>query len=341
MLNNIFPKYTAVKNIIFFVIAVLFIIFIGKIQDIAILFFASYVIACSFNPMVDKLEKKFKRSTSASIVLFSFIILLCAFIIPLIYMSANEIKSFASVFPSYLDSISDFIKNNRYISHLNLSDIDIGGVISSVTGFTGGFLSSSILIGKNIGSAFIYLIISLIITFYFMADKKQVRNTCLSLFPSNMQKKADSIMDAISVKIGGYVIAQTATMSSVGIIMIIGLLLIKLDYAVLLGFITAVCDIVPVIGPGIALVICLLAAYKSGITAIVLTIIIFAIAQLTENNFVRPYIFGRMLNLHPLIIYLFLLITAKYLGVIGVVFAPAIAATVVVLIEELYIKSIK
>ena len=66
---------------------------------------------------------------------------------------------------------------------------------------------------------------------------------------------------------------------------------------------------------------------------------VFAVAQLIENNFVRPYVFRKFLKLHPLIIYLFLLITAKYLGIIGVVFAPAIAADVCVFIEELYLKS--
>ena len=49
-------KYITVKNIIFFIIAILFIIFVTKIKDIAILFFASYVIACSLNPLVDKLS---------------------------------------------------------------------------------------------------------------------------------------------------------------------------------------------------------------------------------------------------------------------------------------------
>ena len=69
--------------------------------------------------------------------------------------------------------------------------------------------------------------------------------------------------------------------------------------------------------------------------------VVFAVAQLIENNFVRPYVFGKLLNIHPILIYLFLFISAKYMGIIGVVFAPAIAATVCVLIEELYIKNLE
>ena len=69
-------------------------------------------------------------------------------------------------------------------------------------------------------------------------------------------------------------------------------------------------------------------------------IVVFAIAQLVENNFVRPFVFGKFLNLHPLLIYLFLFIMAKYAGIVGVVFAPAVAATVCVLYEELYMKNL-
>jgi hypothetical protein len=170
--------------------------------------------------------------------------------------------------------------------------------------------------------------------------KDIVKKGYLSLFPAQMKPRAEQIIDTISKKIGGYVIAQVVTMTSVGIIMAIGLLLIKVEYAVLLGLITAVLDIVPVVGPGLALIICLITAYKSGPLTLALIVLVFAIAQFAENNLVKPYIFGKFLDLHPLIIYLFLFITAQHLGVVGVIFAPAIAATVCVLIEELYIKNI-
>ena len=58
---NVFKSYLTTKNFIFFVIAILFLVFITRIKDIAILFFASYVLACSLNPLVDKLMCKFKN----------------------------------------------------------------------------------------------------------------------------------------------------------------------------------------------------------------------------------------------------------------------------------------
>ena len=173
-----------------------------------------------------------------------------------------------------------------------------------------------------------------------MADKDEVKKAYLSLFPRQMKAKADEILDSISEKIGGYIIALLVTILSVGVVMTVGLALIGVDYAVLLGLITAILDIIPIIGPGIALVICLVVSLKAGWVTLRLIVLVFSLAQVVENNLIRPMVFGKLLDLHPLIIYFFLFVTAQYLGVVGVIFAPAIAAMVCVLIVELYIKNI-
>lgn len=340
MAENPFQKYITAKNVIFFIIAILFLIFITKIKDIAILFFASFVIACSLNPLVDKLSKKLNRSLSAGIVLLGTIAAVFAFFVPFFGLLGHELKSFIRHLPQYAATVKAFVFNAPFINHSQLANLDLSDVISSASDVTSTFVNQSINISANLAQAFIYFIAALIIIYYFLADKDKVKDGYLMIFPSNMKEKAGDIITSISNKIGGYIVAQLVTMSSVGIIMTIGLFISGIEYALLLGLITAVLDIIPVIGPAIALVICLITAFKSGVIAMALVVIVFAIAQIVENNLVRPFIFGKILNIHPLIIYLFLFITAQYLGIIGVVFAPAIAATVCVLIEELYIKSI-
>lgn len=335
MFESMFRKYFTPKNILFVIAVILFLVFMHKIADIAVMFFASFVIASSLNPIVDKFSHKYKRTIVSAVVLILAIILLLAFIVPVIIIAGHEIVNFAQSFPQYIDNLQKIAGNASYIKA-----IDISEVLSSAAGFTSNFINETINLGINIGSAFVYLIASLLIIYYFLADKEQVRNTFLKLVPSQMRKKAGEIWDSISHKIGGYVVAQIATMASVGIIVTLGLLLIKVDYALLLGLISMVLDIIPVIGPAIALVICLLVTFKAGPLTLILVAVIFISAQLVENNFVRPYVFGKFLDIHPLLIYFFLFLTAKYLGLIGVVFAPAIAATCVVLTEELYIKNI-
>ncbi len=334
-------KYITVKNIIFFIIAILFIIFVTKIKDIAILFFASYVIACSLNPLVDKLSaKKMNRPLASGLVLGAVLIISGLFLVPMFVMGGHQIKSFLTQLPAHIATVKEFVLNTPILNQTILSRLDMGEVISSTSNFTTKFVNSSIDFSMGFASAVVYFLAACIIIYYFLSDKEVVKKTYLSLFPRQLKDKADEIIEVISKKIGGYVLAQIVTIARVGIIMAIGRLIIKVDYALILGILNAVLDLIPVIGPGIGLLITILMAYKMGPVTIALIIAVFIIAQWAENNLVRPYIFSKFLDLHPLIIYFFLFVTAQYLGVVGVIFAPAIAATVCVLIEELYIKNI-
>ena len=318
----------------------LFLVFVTRIKDIAILFFASYVIACSLNPLVDKLTNKMTRSQAATLVLCGVLGIIAVFLLPVFIVGGHQIEAFVSVLPEHISTVKSYILSLPIINQSNFAQLDMTGILSSASEVTSQFVNSSINASMEFASALIYLLAGCIIVYYFMADKETVRKAYLSLFPHQMKTRADEILNTISQKIGGYVLAQVVTISSVGITMTVGLLILGVDYALLLGLLNAIFDIIPVVGPGVALCVTLLAAYKMGPITLALILLLFIVAQWAENNLVRPYIFGKFLDLHPLIIYFFLFVTAQYFGVIGVIFAPAIAATVCVLIEELYIKNI-
>ena len=341
MFENLFQKYATPRNILFLTGIILFVVFIFNIPEIALMFFASFVIACSLEPLVKKLIPKFGRKMACSIVLLGAILFICAFFVPIIVIGTHEIKAFAVSFPEYVDNIKTFITDSNIINRTDIANLDIGGVISSVSGTTSQIIAEILNAGKNIGSAFVYLIVSILLIYYFMLDREKIKASVLKLFPKDMRKRTGEIVDAIAERSGGYVIAQIVTMASVGVIITIGLFILRNEYALLLGLMSALFDIVPVVGPAIAFVICMIAVYKSGPLVLILTAVLFGAAQLAENNFVRPYVFSKFLDLHPLIIYLFLFIAAKYMGIVGVIFAPAIAATVVVLIEEVYMKNME
>lgn len=334
-------KYLTPKNILFGIVSILLLVFIAKVPDIAIMFFASFVVACSLEPLVKKLSTKMSRSSASAIVLTGVFCALILLFIPLFVLGLNEIRVFSDSFPLYVELIKKFIINIPFLNKTNLSNLDLGGVITSASGVSSRILTETINFGKNLGSAFVYLIVSILIIYYFMADKETVKSAFLRLFPVPLRQRTSEIYDTISLKIGGYLVAQIATMASIGVVITIGLLILKVDYALLLGLMSALFDIVPVVGPAVAFIICIIAVYKFGPVVMILTALIFAAAQLFENNFVRPFVFSKLLNIHPLLIFLFIFLSAKFLGIIGVVFAPAIAALASVLIEEIYMKSIE
>lgn len=160
------------------------------------------------------------------------------------------------------------------------------------------------------------------------------------MFPVNYKKRVREVYEAIETKVGGYVTAQILSMATVAIFTAFGLAILKIDYAVLLGLIAGICDIVPIVGPTLALISGVACAISHGPIAIVLTILVYLCGQWISNNFVRPLVFGKFLNLHPVIIIFSFLIAAQFSNVWGVILAPAVAATVLTVFDELYIKTI-
>lgn len=335
-----FKNYITTKNIIFAVVALLFIKFAFMISGIVMMFFAAYVLACSLNPLVEILSKKMKRSTAASLVIIMMITIFIAFFMPVIIIASKQINSFLQILPDQIATVKNILLNREFLGQKIIDLLDLPSFIPPMSAFTTNLVNQSINMTISFASAILYGFTMCIVMYYFMVDKKQIRKLFLSLFPKPMKRTADKVAESISHKIGGYIIALGVTMLSVGIIFTIGLVLLRVDYAILLGLIATILDIIPVIGPTIALIICLLMCYQLGPLMLFLIVLIFFFAQWIENNFVRPYVFGKFLDIHPILVFFAIFVTAKFFGLLGVVFAPAIAATACVILEELYIKPI-
>ena len=319
-MENMFKKIGTTQNIIFLIGIIIYTICLFTITDIALMLFITYVIACALNPLVDKLETKCNRNIAAAIVFGGFVGGILLMFLPIIIIGGKEIANLAVQYPQYVEQVKDFIMNSPVVEEFANS----GGLISSIT---------------SISKGGIYLFVALIFTYFLMVDREKLLNAALRFFPKKSRERCKEIYDISEQKLSRFVSGQFIASASVGLIMIIGLLLLKVDSAIILGCVSAVLDIVPIVGPAIALVICLAVVYKLGWTVVILTAVIFAIAQIVENNVVKPYVFGKFMDLHPIVIYIFLFVCAKYFGAVGAIFAPAIAADVCVFIEELYLKS--
>ena len=319
-MDNMIKKIGNSQNIIFLIGIIIYTICLFTITDIALMLFVTYVIACALNPLVDKLDKKCNRNLAAAIVFGGFIGGILLMFLPIIIIGGNELTHLAAQYPQYVDQVKDFIMNSPVVEEFANS----GGLIVSLTTISKGGL---------------YLFVALIFTYFLMVDRDKILNAIVRFFPKNSRERMKEIWDISEQKLSKFVSGQFIASACVGIIVLVGLLLLGVDSAVILGCISAVLDIVPIVGPAIALVICLAVTYKLGWTIVILTAIIFLFAQFAENNFVKPYVFGKFMDLHPIVIYIFLFVCAKYFGAVGAIFAPAIAADACVLIEELYLKN--
>ena len=148
---------------------------------------------------------------------------------------------------------------------------------------------------------------------------------------------ASCILSSITLKVGSYVRAQILSMVAVGVLVMLSLMVLGVDYSLLLGLISGILDIIPLLGPTIALALIILVTVQLGWIKVILAVAAFLIIQQISNYMIRPFLFGKFMALHPLMVFFSLFVAQQFLGVWGVILAPAIAATICVLIDELYL----
>ncbi len=218
--------------------------------------------------------------------------------------------------------------------------LDLQSMVSSSGGLVQGFFNRSMDFTLGLGQFVVIVIAMLMIVYYILVDKNYIKGKFIEFFPSVMKLRAQDISTVISTRLGNYVRVQLLSMLAVGIMTVVALYILQVDYPILLGLIAGVLDIIPILGPVITLAIILLAAYPATIFKIVMIFVMFLVIQNISNYVVRPVLFGKLMSVHPLVIFLSLFIAQKFLGFWGVILSPALAATVCVLIDELYLKTI-
>lgn len=335
-----FKQYLTAKNIIFLILVVFLIYIMPKVTGIALLFFAAYVIACALNPYVIKLQEKFSRNTASIIAVTLSTGAVFALFIPILLIAYKEISTFVMYLPQKVAAAI------RYMSTFNVFGYKLGDLVSfdnlkgASPDVAQNIVNQSWTFTMGLFQVMVVFVALTMIIYYLLADKDYLKKKFIEFFPENLKEKAAYILTSISNKVGGYVRAQILSMVSVGLMMTVILVILGVDYSMLLGLITGILDIIPLLGPTIAIGVILLVAYPLGLVKIIIIIAGFLLVQQLSNYIVRPILFGKFMQLHPLMIFLALFLAEQFLGFWGVILSPAFAATVCVLIDELYLAPI-
>ncbi|MBQ9150594.1 AI-2E family transporter [bacterium] len=337
-------KILSIKNIITFMIIVAVIVLSIYSLDILMMLFGSFVITCAISPIINKMEKRIPRVWCVTILLFAMILASFLIIVPLITISAKEAIQLIGNFPNIIDNIEKFLSFQVFGKSL-ASYITFESIKEPLTQGAQQIIGNSLVAGKWVANFFTTLFAIAIMVFYFAYDEKRLKDKFIEFFPIEHKQRALCIFDNIASKVGNYVFAQGIAMVFVGTITAIGLWALGLlfhteTHALLLGFLTCIFDIIPVVGPAIAIAIGLISNVDGGIILVLSVFAVYMIAQWSQNQILRPIVFGKLLNMHPLMIIIALLIAARFLGFWGVVLSPAIACAICVLVDELYLNKI-
>ncbi len=264
------------------------------------------------------------------------------YIIPAI---AKQFSSLKNGLPTIIDKVDElllqlnnFLINNYQIIIPNLS-IDKEHILNQLVGFItrlnpSDFSSTTTALLTSSLTVIIYFFLTLILSFYLLADGQRAWDLFLIPFSDKLARHLNAIKKKIDHCLYAYIVGQFQIATMTSLVMLICYVILQVPYALLLGLLQML-EVVPLIGTWTAIIPALIVVLiTNGPQSALIALIVYLIySQIIRDNFVAPKIMGHALGFHPLGIMLAIIIGAKVGGLMGVIFALPILATISAVID--------
>lgn len=189
------------------------------------------------------------------------------------------------------------------------------------------------IIGIFLGGA-TYFFTVLFLSFYFTVSHNGVREFIRIIMPDQIEEKVIAMYERTTQKIGKWFYAQILVSCIVGIAVSASLWLLGVKYAITLGVLAAVLELVPIIGPIFSGTVAVIIAAADSWTLGIATFVIFLIIQQVESNILVPLMMRRAIEIHPVVILISLLAGVKLAGFVGMLLAIPTAVVMVEMVNN-------
>ncbi len=335
---------------------------------IAIIF--AYII----NPIVNYLERKgVKRQFGVIIVYISAILIFGILIVSVIPKTINEVSNLLTSLPGMVDTLirefnnflsSVFAKFNielpeNFINIYKETNPKVNGnvetpqivsnILDSIKGTINDLIvkvqgslmgSLSNVISKLYGfltSAF-RLVLIIIFSFYFSVDKERFMLRVKKAIPNKHREDISYLTRNIDIALQQFIRGRMLMAIFVGLLTMVYLLVLRVDFAIIIGLITCVADIIPFIGPFLGCAPAVLFAFMDSPMKALWVLILFVIVQWVENNILAPKLIGDSTGLNPLVILISIIIGGGIFGVWGMVISVPLTSIIFILVDFIKIK---
>lgn len=287
-----------------------------------------------FNPIVRFLEKKLPRTLSILLIYLAFVALIVFVLSSVGPVFTKQVTDLFNSIPSYVKQIQIFIKqmsNSQWFTWMMNQDFvsvakiesSIGEYLTSLPENITGSLSSVFGVVTNIA---ITAVTVPFILFYMLKDGNRFPNLAVKILPDKYKNEGLKIFKDLYETLAAYIQGQLIVCMFVGTACFIGFWIAGVKYALILGVIIAVTNIIPYVGPFLGATPAVIIAFLDSPTKALIALIIVVAVQQTDGNLLSPLIIGRRLNTHPLTIILLLIGAGSFGGILGMILAvPAYA----------------
>jgi predicted PurR-regulated permease PerM len=295
-------------------------------------------LSLALNPAVELFQRHgLRRRGAASGVTFLLAIVAVAglgfLFVPTV---VDQVNAFANKVPDYLSDLTHgrgrlgFLETRYHIVERVKHAVQTGGVSKFTVG-----AGAALTVTKSVLTAVVATLTIVFMTFFMLLEGPDWMERLYGTLPEQEQQRWRSVGRDIYRTVGGYVTGNLLISLIAGVSSGLVLWLVGVPFAVALGLVVAILDLIPLAGATIAAVVVVLVALAAqGLTAAIVVLAFFLVYQQLENHAIQPLVYGRTVQLSPLAVLVSVLVGAQIAGVLGALAAiPVAGALQVVLVD--------
>ena len=294
-------------------------------------------LALAINPLVALLMRRGVRSRGVASGIACLLVLagIAAIGFAFIPTLVDNVNNFVDAAPGYVHDLTHgkgrlgFLETKYHVVERLESYVKHGGA-KKVLGFSGVAIS----VTKGVLSFIVGAVTVAFLTFFMLLEGPVWTERFYGLLSPESQPRWRAVGHGIYRQVGGYVTGNLAISLIAGSLATFVLLLLGVPFAVALGLLVGLLDLVPLVGATLAAVIVVAVGFLHSVLAGIVLIVFFIVYQQIENHVLQPLVYHRTVSLSPLAILVSILVGAELAGVLGALAAIPVAGAIQVLIVD-------
>lgn len=321
-------------------LVVLGLFFLWAIRDVIAIVFVAWILAFALEPLVARMQRwHIRRGIGILLIYTIFLIIIGAVLLLLIPPLSQELASITKNFPAYMEiiqaNISQLKQNTQDIGALTTLQRAADEAVISVSSMTNGLYNAL----ASVLSGIVALVGVLVIAFYMMVEEEGIKKFIQSILPVHYQPYVIKKVNQIQQKLSAWLWGELILMTFVGTMVGLALWLAGVKYALALGLLAGITEVIPIVGPVLASIPAIFFAFTDFTDAPYkpfLVIGIYILVQQIENQFLVPKIMNRAVGVNPIVVLIALLIAGKLGGLVGVILAVPMVAIISIFLEDFF-----
>ncbi len=313
-------------------------------QDILVALFMAWLLAFLISPLVHRVQDRLKvgRGAAVGVAFGVTLIALATFLLVIAAVMVSDLANFISTWPSREDQLAQQIRDLQQAIGFEEPDLAVIfiGVIDQVGSLGGDLAGSAGAIASGAFSAIGTLFLVVLLAFFMVMDSHKIMVWFSRLVPSRLRDQSLLLQEGVARSFGGFIRAQTVlAFLMFALVMLVGLIaraLGGMEYIFVTAVVSGLLMFIPMIGPVLALVPPIFIAFltsENWVVAIVAVAVI-VIVQTVMVNVLQPKMMQESLGLHPILLFVGLLVGVQIAGLWGALFGIPILAVIVIFVNH-------